>query len=77
MSKKIVLRAKVDHQHRAFIKDAGVTTFELARYMGLSANTCYSIMSGTRKPTPKQSIKIRELVAALKAGTVVREEQLT
>lgn len=71
---EVVIPARQDHPARKYCKAAKISTAEISRYLGISYNTAWQIMVGDRPATQQQELKLHKLVAAIKAGTLKREQ---
>lgn len=71
---EVTIPARKDHPARKYCKAAKLSTADISRYLDISYNTAWQIMVGDRPATQQQELKLHKLVAAIKAGTLKREE---
>jgi len=72
---EVTIPARKDHPARKYCKAAQISIAEISRYLGVGYSTAWQVMTGSRPATRQQELKLRELVIAIKAGTVTREQQ--
>lgn len=51
-----------DHPYRSIFKRAGVSLYQVAKYLGLQYPRVWAILTGRSEPSPEQNTKLQELV---------------
>lgn len=55
-----------DHPYRSILKRAGVSLYQVAKYLGVQYPRVWAILAGRSEPNPEQNAKLQKLIKQIK-----------